>query len=104
MRSRNSLVLSAFVILVSSLFSMSPLAAAQGTGPEMVIDVDMTVSGLSSLDCSGHVTLTIAGQAAQELRYHIASSFDSDANQYLDVTEAKRFMNGVSQAVVERIY
>ena len=104
MRFRNSLVLSAFVILISSLFSTSPLAAAQGTGPEMIIDVDMTVSGLSSLDCSGHVTLTIAGQAAQELRYHIASSFDSDANQYLDVTEAKRFMNGVSQAVVGRIY
>lgn len=104
MRARNSLALFVLVILVTSLFSGSSASAAQGTGPEMVVDVDMTISGISSLDGSGRVTLTVGGDAVQQLRVQIATHFDSDGNQHLDIPEAKRFMNAVAQSFIGKIY
>jgi len=104
MRARYSLSLFVIVILIVSLFTAMPQAAAQGPGPEMVVDVDMTISGISSLEGKGRVTITFMESAVLDLRVKIATRYDSDGNQYLDIAEAKRFMNGVSQSFIGKIY
>jgi len=100
MRLRAALFVASIVL---SLLLNVPGGMAQGGPGEMRVKSDVSITGATSLDGSGSVEVSFTGEAAESLRLLIMNKFDS-GNQILDAEEVKEFMQGISYAIVGRIF
>ena len=91
------------LVLLTAAFA-SPSSAYVGTGGLLTADGKMTLTGLTSLEGSGTMTLNFSGVAATELRLRVFTSFDLNSDEYLDIDETRVFLDAVSGALVGKIY
>jgi hypothetical protein len=94
------------VAIVALLIALNlPVAVAQTDGNTMRIESRMSITSLSSLDGSGHVSITLYGDAARDLRGLIINAYDhSPANQILDASEVRMFLAAFTESLVQRTY
>ena len=71
----------------------------------MRIDSELSITSLGTLDGSGHVTITLYGDAASELRGKIINIFDQPpANQILEASEVRNFLIAFAGNLTQRNY
>jgi len=83
-----------------------PGAVAQGDAGVMKVESKISLTGLSSLDGSGSVTITFTGEAAVDVRLQIINQYDDigNGNLRLDAGEIRMFLQTVSNALIGRPY
>jgi hypothetical protein len=102
MRPRTAFVLAILALLIA--LNM-PVTAAQTDGNTMRIESRISITSLSSLDGSGHVSITLFGDAARDLRGKIINAYDhSPSNQILDASEVRMFLVAFTKDLVQRTY
>jgi len=79
------------LLLLFALLLAIPGTEAQGDG-SLSVDSKLVLTGLNSIEGSGSVTLTLDGDAAVDLREILFNLYDASINNYLDGSEAKRFL------------
>ena len=100
-----SALLAALISVVLMTTVVAPRASSQ-PDPSNVMRVDgkLLMSGLTSVDGSGSVELTFAGDPAVALRSAIVNKFDANGNEWLDANETGTLLNAFSSALVGKIY
>jgi hypothetical protein len=92
-------------ILAILLMLNLPVASGQGEGDMLLIDSEMSITSLDTLEGSGKVSITLYGTAATELRGQLISKYDlPPQNQVLDTAEARQFLVDFCNGVVGRTY
>jgi len=80
-----------------------PGGIAQGEAGAMKVESRISLTGLSSLDGSGTVTITLTGESAVAMRVPVINRYDT-GNQILGTDEVRVFLQAVSDAIVGRPY
>jgi len=80
-----------------------PGASAQGDAGVMKVDSKVSLTGLSTLEGSGTVTIAFTEKAAIDLRLMIINVYDT-GNQILGTEEIRVFLQAVSDALLGRPY
>lgn len=79
-----------------------PGVKAQGTDV-MTVESKISITGLSSIDGSGSVKITLAGAAADEMRVNSINAFDT-GDQILGTDEIRELLQAVSDATIGKPY
>ena len=100
-----SVLLAALISVVLMTTVVAPRASSQ-PDPSNVMKVEckLLLSGLTSIDGSGSVELTFAGDPAVALRTAVFRWFDANGDMWLDANEAGTLLNAFSSALVGKIY
>ena len=103
-----SVLLAAFISVVLMTTVVAPRASSQ-PDPSNVMRVEckLLLSGLTSIDGSGSVELTFAGDPAvapSDFRTAIFNRFDANGDMWLDANETGTLLNAFSSALVGKIY
>jgi hypothetical protein len=94
--------------LISVLLMTTVVAPRASSQPDpingMRVECKMLMSGLTSIDGSGSVELTFAGDPAIALRTHVFNKFDANGDMWLEADETGALLNAFSKALVGKIY
>ena len=98
-------LLAALISVVLMTTVVAPRASSQ-PDPSNVMKVEckLLLSGLTSVDGSGSVELTFAGDPAVALRTGVFTWFDANGDMWLDANETGTLLNAFSNALVGKIY
>ncbi len=82
-----------------------PASSAQPAGDLMRIDSDISLTNLASIEGSGTVKLSFYGADATAVRTNIINLYEREpANQILDSSEVRAFMNAFTKDVLGKTY
>jgi LSD1 subclass zinc finger protein len=100
-----SALLAAFISVVLMTTVVAPRASSQPDPSNMMkVECKLLLSGLTSIEGSGSVELTFAGNPAIALRNAIFNKSDADGNMWLNSNETGTLLDAFSDALVGKIY
>lgn len=85
-------MLALVLVLCTALVLAPPSGVRAQDGNAIAISTEMTLTAMNSLDGSGNVRYEFTGTMATDLRMAVFSYFDFNLNQYMDASEALRFL------------
>ncbi|GEM_PF-1291614 len=95
----------ALVLTCCIALLLAPSSGTEAQGGDVIsIETRLTVTALDTLEGSGSVHYFVEGAPASDLRIAVLASFDSNRNQYVDASEAIRFLSGLGDEIEGRQY
>ena len=91
--------LAALLLVALIMSSVAPALGQDAEHGDMRVDVEMTSSGLNSVDGSGSFVLTYSGPAAVSLRENLMAEFNQNDDMLLDPGEAGVFLMALADAL-----
>jgi hypothetical protein len=91
-------------LALSGSFCSSVLAQGDEPGNVLLIDVDMVLSGLASIEGNGDLLMRYEGPAAADLRQAIESTYSEVPNTQLSVDEVREFLIAFTDALTRKAF